>query len=159
MVSKAPTGESAITYTKAVLSPTQLSTLKSLRHAPLNEIRHNKINDACPDTLGWFLDDEGFRSWRDSSKASSFWIHGSPGHGKSVLAKFITKHLEDHSETLPTEKIATISFFCYRQEDQPVDILRALILQLIDCQELFEYLPDRYREHPSEFSAAPFSVL
>ena len=93
---------------------------------------------------------------------SSFWIHGSPGQGKSVLAKFLTKHLEDHSKSLQAEEVATISFFCYNQEEyfrQPTDILRALILQLVNCQELFEYLPHYYQASPSQFFAAPLSNL
>ena len=146
-------------YIGVGILPEQQRKLNSMRYAPLNEVRDKKIGSPCPDTLGWFLDDKDFKSWRDSPEASSFWIHGSPGQGKSVLAKFVTGHLEDHSKSQPKEKIAVINFFCYRQEGEPVDILRALILQLIDCRELYELLPDRFQESPSEFLTANLPAL
>lgn len=149
-------------HTRAELSETHYKTLQSLKRVSFDEVRHSKISDACPDTLQWFFDDKEFKSWRDSSEASSFWIHGAPGQGKSVLAKFLTKHLEEHFKNLQAERVAVINFFCYRQEEhfrKPTDILRALILQLIDCEELFEYLPSYFQTDPSEFFAAPLSSL
>lgn len=146
-------------YTKVELLPNQLSILKSFNPDPSDQVRYN-ISDACPNTLSWFLDDRDFTAWRDSSQPTAFWIHGSPGQGKSVLAKFLVKHLEDHAKAMPSEKVAIISYFCQGQkEDKPTDILRALILQLIDCQEFFEPFNLRFQGYPLVFEAASFSQL
>ena len=59
---------------------------------------------------------------------------------------------------MPSEKVVVISFFCHGQKDNPRDILRSLILQLIDCEELFKYLP-LYLQEFSVFNAASFSTL
>ncbi|OJD34863.1 protein serac1 q2tbm9 [Diplodia corticola] len=136
------------------LSSDQRAVLDSLRLDPVHEIRDGKIDDPCADTLKWFFIDSRFQSWRDSPEAPCFWVYGPPGQGKSVLAKSLTSHLEKYARTRPAENIAVLSFFCYGQGEQsrrPTDILRSLIIQLIDCKELFDYLPERYRQDPATF--------
>ena len=50
----------------------------------------------------------------------------------------------DHLEMALGKSCAVIYFFCFKQEESSShasDILRVLIIQLIDCQELFVHLP------------------
>ena len=143
------------------LLPNQNKILSDLERIPRTEVRHNRIRDRLPDTLEWFLDEEKFKLWRDSPKASILWVNGSPGQGKSVLAKLVTQHLEDLTKDRK-EKSTVIYFFCYNQDESfshALGILRALIIQLIDCQELFEYLPTLYRDDHDQFFRAPLSSL
>ena len=126
---------------------------------PLDEVRSRRIIEPCPGTGDWFLTGESFKSWRDARRSSLLWIEGSPGQGKSTLAKIALKHLENG---FPGRNCAVIYFFCFQQEEKlrrATDILRALIIQLIDCQELFQCLPTKYIEDDSKFSTAPLANL
>ncbi len=133
--------------------------MDDLIRVPFTEIRYNKISEPCSGTGKWFLDLEVFTSWRDGSQNSLLWINGSPGQGKSVLAKLVTKHLE---HWVSGEKCTVIYFFCYNQEESfshASDILRALIIQLIDCQEQFKHLPTEFAKDSKGFFKAPLAQL
>ena len=137
----------------------QKKKLDSLIDLPLDEVRFRQIIEPSPGTGEWFLIGNDFESWRDAPRSSLLWIEGSPGQGKSVLAKIALKHLEDW---VPGKNCAVIYFFCFQQEEKfrrATDILRALIIQLIDCQELFQCLPTGYIEDDSKFFTAPFANL
>ena len=133
--------------------------MDDLIRVPFTEIRHNKISEPCSDTGKWLLGLEVFTSWRDGPQNSLLWVKGSPGQGKSVLAKLVTKHLEDKASK---EKCAVIYFFCYAQEEsfsRASDILRALIIQLVDCQEQFKHLPTEFTKDSKSFFTAPLAQL
>ncbi len=71
----------------------------------------------------------------------------------------MTKHLEDKASK---EKCAIIYFFCYAQEESfshASDILRALIIQLVDCQEQFKYLPTEFTRDSKSFFTAHLAQL
>ena len=113
-----------------MLSHNQQKVLRNLSLIPIGEIRNNKVSNPSPDTLQWIFDDKFFTLWRYSPSASVLGINESPGQDKSVLARFVTEHLEDCSKSC-----AVIYFFCCKQEQNfshATDILRALIIQLID---------------------------
>ena len=42
-----------------------------------------KVDGTCE----WFLDDDRFRTWRDSNTSSLLWVSAGPGCGKSVLSR------------------------------------------------------------------------
>ena len=126
---------------------------------PIDEIRSKKISEPCSGTGEWFLSDNRFKSWRDAPESSLLWVQGSPGQGKSVLAKVALKNLEDR---VLGGNLVVIYFFCFQKKEyfgHATDILQALIIQLIDCQELFQHLPTRYIEDDSKFFTAPFASL
>jgi Cdc6-like AAA superfamily ATPase len=94
-----------------------------------------KIPNACMGTLEWFFDLEKFRYWKLSSLSCSIWIRGSPGQGKSVLAKRIVTKLK--TETSDKMTIGVLYFFCYNQHERfrsANAILRGLIVQLLEDQ-------------------------
>ena len=133
--------------------------LENLNRVPFEEIRYNKISEPCPGTGEWFLRENVFETWRDRSDQPLLWVNGSPGQGKSVLAKLVTTHLE---EWVPKKKRAVIYFFCFQQEENfshAADILRAFIVQLIDCRELFGHLPSEYKDGSNKFFTAPLPEL
>ena len=137
-------------HREADLSPQEVRKLRNMRRTDLHETR-NHVADACPGTLEHFLSDEVFKTWQDSPESSALCVHGPPGQGKSVLAKFLVNHLAPFPKTPPRVSTTIISFFCREHQDRPADILRSLILQLVDCHELFEYIPSRYHKYQQEF--------
>lgn len=116
--------------------------------APLDEVISQRISDPHQDTLRWFLYEEEFTCWRDSIDRPCFWISGSPGQGKSVLAKYLVYNLETDSKCRDTP-YTVIKYFCYNQDDhfrKPLSILQTLVIQLLDCREAFELFPPKYHD-------------
>ncbi|KAI1120139.1 hypothetical protein F5Y10DRAFT_273364 [Nemania abortiva] len=134
------------------LSEEQIRRLDQLRtHASIERIggsiaeRPNSIAHKCDGTLEWFLEEQTFKEWRDATTAPPLWICGPPGQGKSVLAKFLTGHLEERFSKQTNETTAVISFFCNTQEpgnSQTVRILYGLLLQVISCKEHYELIDE-----------------
>ncbi|KAI1391513.1 uncharacterized protein F4822DRAFT_396967 [Hypoxylon trugodes] len=105
--------------------------IKSL-DAPEHEAFRNDVRDETPGTLGWFLEKEEFKLWKTSSESTILWITGPAAQGKTILAKFLLKHLEDPA----VRKMGTvvIYFFFDEQGTIPHNInsaLRFLIRQLL----------------------------
>ena len=50
------------------------------------------IPNNSPGTCNWILNSSRYKEWQDSN-VSMLWLKGSPGAGKSVLAKFIFRTL------------------------------------------------------------------
>ena len=125
----------------------QYKNLKDFFPDSLTEIRDHRVPSPLSDTLRWFLDEKAFELWRDSPGGSFLHVDGSPGQGKSVLSKFICEHLETYSRECQDESYAVTQFFCFGQDPSyrhATDILRALMVQLVDCQEIFECLPPKH---------------
>ncbi len=76
-----------------------------------------------------------------------------------MLAKVIVGQLE---ETLKGPNVAVIYFFCYNQDPRfrtSSSMLRALIVQLLDVPEMFQYLPQAFQANRSEFISASLASL
>ncbi|KAF8857789.1 hypothetical protein BDZ45DRAFT_425371 [Acephala macrosclerotiorum] len=46
-----------------------------------------------PGTCSWLLQDHRFKQWRVGTGSKIFWLHGHPGHGKSVFARYLVENL------------------------------------------------------------------
>ncbi|KAI0096992.1 hypothetical protein GGR51DRAFT_578487 [Nemania sp. FL0031] len=148
MAKKAPNVVEERLSRKHRLSEEQTNTLNRLRLDALIEEtnsgvskRFNGIAPRCNGTLEWFLKEEVFEEWRDATTASPLWICGPPGQGKSVLAKFLTGHLEEYVSCHTNERAAVVSFFCNAQRiehNKPIKILYGLLLQIISSKEDYE---------------------
>jgi ankyrin repeat domain-containing protein 50 len=54
-------------------------------------------------TCEWFLNDDRFRKWRESSTSSILWVSAGPGCGKSVLSRaLVDEHLLSTNVTTST---------------------------------------------------------
>ncbi|KAL2810486.1 hypothetical protein BJX63DRAFT_316956 [Aspergillus granulosus] len=53
------------------------------------------IPDWQKGTCSWILENEIFRQWSQTRGEGCLWVHGKPGCGKSVLAKYLTTTLKD----------------------------------------------------------------
>lgn len=144
----------------------ELQRLLLMRHKGPNadDIVKTMIPNPCTDTLDWFFELEEFQKWKLSATSCSIWIQGSPGQGKSVLAKRIVNELKVESQGQPSCHV--IYFFCYHRHDQfrSADaILRGFIVQLLEDQqtipdELEVYLDDLVM-FSSESSARLFDLF
>ncbi|KAL3447162.1 hypothetical protein BJX65DRAFT_277519 [Aspergillus insuetus] len=54
-----------------------------------------KIPDWQEGTCSWILQNKTFQQWSQARGEGCLWIHGKPGCGKSVLAKYLTTTLKD----------------------------------------------------------------
>ncbi|KAK4210596.1 hypothetical protein QBC37DRAFT_485314 [Rhypophila decipiens] len=106
-----------------------------------------------PGTCTWVFDRPEFVAWNTSSTDQSsslstqperrnphlLWIHAPPGFGKTVLAAQIINHLAKASRDQEgNEKDLQAYFFCSSDDfttQSPVAILRAWIVQLMECQK------------------------
>lgn len=95
-------------------------------------------------TLEWFFQLPFFTSWRDSNTSQFLRVRGSPGQGKSVLAKRVVQSLSDVSLN-GRNKI--IYFFCYGQDERfrtATAIFKSLIVQLLSDAQMFKHFPTTY---------------
>ncbi|QBZ61198.1 hypothetical protein PoMZ_08146 [Pyricularia oryzae] len=89
----------------------------------------------------WILENKEVRSWLgpDVPRSSIVWVHGVHGAGKSVLASVIIEELRE-------QKPAPVAFmYCkYRdpQRNSMLDILRAILSQLLNAHQSDPNLPD-----------------
>ncbi len=131
--------------------------MNDLNRPPYSEIRDLKVNNPQQGTLQWFFTSPQFRLWRDREKSNGLWIRGSPGQGKSVLAKAVLNHLDQCAQSEPCVGSAkVIYFFCYNQDRDfrtTASIFRALIVQLLRTSDtsVFRHLPSTYQDKPERF--------
>lgn len=124
------------------------------------------IGRAEPGTCEWIFEHDAFRAWiaTNTSIHTPLYIHGTPGSGKSVLLKFLSKELEKQmrvttpspSSPSPVEKKAgfttelgvpgkTIAAACFCDDKnenrrKPIWILRTLLYKtLLQNRNLAKY--------------------
>lgn len=85
------------------------------------------VQEPFPNTCDWILEEDLYKEWEGQNLAGILFIRGMGGMGKSVLAKFIIKRLQ---ETQPKTVLAY--FFCQAVgvQNTPAMILRHIILQI-----------------------------
>ncbi|EPS39617.1 hypothetical protein H072_6587 [Dactylellina haptotyla CBS 200.50] len=78
----------------------------------------------------WVLESVPFKSWRDSG-GSTFWIHGIPGAGKTILCSTIIDHLTEIVKNGNGVRMAYFYFSFNDSNTQALEhVLRSLITQL-----------------------------
>ncbi|KID79731.1 Ankyrin repeat domain-containing protein 50 [Metarhizium brunneum] len=109
-------------------SPEEVQCLQSLRLAGNNENTayewyKNRVEDPLEGTCLWFLQQHHFQKWQKQDSGVLLLLAG-PGHGKSVLVKYLVDH------GLP--KTSTICYFFFQKnvQDQVCQALCALLHQL-----------------------------
>lgn len=127
--------------TKTGMTQLEKRFLRNLNVPDYEAFRNDKVGDRTPGTLDWFLTNELFQSWQSKTSPSGLLIQGSPGQGKTMLAKFISDKLE---ELIPNsdKPSAVIYFFFYGQDDSyrtAGAAMRSLIKQLL------QLVPDAFQ--------------
>ena len=104
-----------------LVSTPETICLQSLRRADYQSFRARIANNE-PGTCQWILQHPKFETWRDEAYSAKektiLWISGDPGCGKSVLAKFLTEHLETNSVRRGCPSISCHFFFSDDDEQQ-----------------------------------------
>ena len=126
-------------------------------------ILFNKRVKRAEDTCKWILDDQNYKTWRDSP-SKLLWICGGPGKGKTIMSIFLGEAVRVLAQTRLCEKAVTIHCFCVNNDDKrntAVSILRTLIFQLL-AQELkmFKHIVGLYKVRKEAlFNASSFETL
>ncbi|KAM0476085.1 hypothetical protein ACHAPX_006502 [Trichoderma viride] len=123
------------------ISQLEKQFLRNLKAPDSKAFRNDKVGDRTPGTLSWFLRNDRYRGWESADSPSGLWIQGSPGQGKTMLAKFILDTLEEsvRSSEIPS---AVIYFFFYDQ-DESYRTAGAAMKSLIE--QMLHLAPDAFQ--------------
>jgi hypothetical protein len=82
----------------------------------------------------WLKDEDLFRAWMEHT-ATSLWIFGGPGAGKSYLSTWIIKQLRQEDIPKEQRKAAYVAYFFVKENNEALrdanNILKTLAWQLI----------------------------
>ncbi|KAF5623303.1 ankyrin 1 [Fusarium tjaetaba] len=98
-------------------------------------IHHETISESRTPNFGqWLLRHEAYMSWCESSSASTLWIHGITGSGKTNLFSVLVDSLRATQSSQP-ESTPFAYFYCLESESEPDrssadGILRSILRQL-----------------------------
>ncbi|KAL7794022.1 hypothetical protein V8C43DRAFT_314972 [Trichoderma afarasin] len=118
--------------------------IKALGAPDYTAFRNHKIDNPTSGTLGWVLKLPQLVSWLTTQAPSILWVNGSPGQGKTIVAKFLLAYLED----LPcssNDHTTVIYFFFYDQDD-------SYRTQLLSTQGGFDVISDKLNIKASPIS-------
>jgi hypothetical protein len=91
-----------------------------------------------PDTGLWLLESDLYKGWK--ANASSVWLHGIPGCGKTVLSSTVLEDIHELTRNDPCKALAYFYFdFNDRQKQDPKLMVQSLVRQLL--QQCIRILP------------------
>jgi hypothetical protein len=99
--------------------------------SPDLSVRHNDVcKKRAKDSGLWLLNGSEFEAWHNAS-TSSFWLHGIPGCGKSVLSSVVIEHVKN-CKRLGRDVALAYFYFDFSNEATctPEVMLRSLVSQL-----------------------------
>ncbi|OBT69288.1 hypothetical protein VE03_01956 [Pseudogymnoascus sp. 23342-1-I1] len=147
-----------------IIDEQETRLLGDLAEAAGDYERYKNLNPKrVPGTCEWFLKDERFHTWRDSTTSGLLWVSAGPGRGKSVLSKCLLNENQFATTTITittssneptTSRESTICYFFFKEGgDGRMDsaqALCALLHQLFTCPPtsgLIKYALESYRNH------------
>jgi hypothetical protein len=109
----------------------RLSKIHQWLSAPDPSVNYQKaLKQRQHDTGLWFLEGEQYASWKTDA-ASSLWLYGIPGCGKTILSSTILQDLLQHRDSNPGHAVAYFYFdFNDVQKQEAELMLRSLVCQL-----------------------------
>ncbi|KAL6821770.1 hypothetical protein J3E69DRAFT_367941 [Trichoderma sp. SZMC 28015] len=135
-------------------SAVEAQYIEALKAPDYTAFRNHKIDNPTSGTLGWFLELQQFSSWLTPQEPSILWVNGSPGQGKTIVAKFLLAYLEDLQHSF-NHRTTVIYFFFFDQDDSYRTVgaaVRSLIQQLLSTQGAFDVISDRLNIKASTIS-------
>lgn len=90
---------------------------KWLQTTDPSTLHHRACKQYEPATGDWILRSDEWKAWLEGN-TRSVWIHGIPGAGKTILASHLIEVLKKYSEVPPTQKFASVYYYCYFGHDQ-----------------------------------------
>jgi hypothetical protein len=108
----------------------KLCTIRQWLSAPDPSTNYQKaLKLRQTDTGHWFLESAEYARWMTEA-ASSLWLHGIPGCGKTILSSTILQNVLEHCHDNPGKAIAYFFFdFGEIQKQNPENMLRSLLCQ------------------------------
>jgi hypothetical protein len=98
-------------------------------------------------TGSWFLKGNEFQSWLEDDESPIFWLHATPGAGKTVLASSIINYFKHDYQN---DEVGLAYFYCdYKDhtKQEPSVVLRTLLSQLSSQNiSVFQRVQSFYRE-------------
>ncbi|KAJ5455537.1 uncharacterized protein N7458_003801 [Penicillium daleae] len=98
----------------------------------------SRVPERHPDTCTWLTNNPSFVQWKDSVHHKFFWLHGYPGQGKSVLARYTLDMLREAScsplDKQDKARPLVCYFFCSDDDQRTkctTNLLASLIHQLL----------------------------
>ncbi|KAL6831944.1 hypothetical protein V8C40DRAFT_263226 [Trichoderma camerunense] len=128
------------------LSFMEAQYIEALKAPDYAAFRNYKIDNPTSGTLGWFLKLQQLSSWLTTHESSILWVNGSPGQGKTIVAKFLLTYLEDLQHSFD-HRTTVIYFFFYDQDDSYRTVssaIRSFIKQLLSTQDAFDVISDKF---------------
>jgi ankyrin repeat protein len=147
------------------IDSTHLSEQKKLQvilnrlGAPEASSRHISLcKKRVKNTGFWLLQGAEFSSWY-KSRGSSFWLHGIPGCGKSVLSSAVIEHSKLDSRD-DQGRVAALAYFHFDFSDEISStsdmMLRSLITQLVRWKGSLPHALERFAEKQFENESGKF---
>ncbi|PVH68096.1 hypothetical protein DL98DRAFT_662333 [Cadophora sp. DSE1049] len=98
----------------------------------------SRVSVRHPNTCTWLPANETFDRWLYGKGPTMCWLHGFPGRGKSVIAKYVIESLQQGNSDFLRKPLArnpfVAYFICYDQDEarkSPRNVLRSIIYQLL----------------------------
>jgi len=114
------------------------------------------------DTCEWIRETKPYKDWENDSGAQTLVITAPPGHGKSVLAKYLLLETFQRSVTKPGDFVV-LDHFCQGTRDNrttALEIVQSLLYQLlVERRHLFNLVPRRYMKSIDRNQELPFETL
>jgi ankyrin repeat domain-containing protein 50 len=96
--------------------------------APSQSFKHAElVSRREPGTAMWLLQGSPYMAWKDGG-ATSLWIHGIPGCGKSILCSAV---VEDIKQTIGTNSRQAIVHFYFDFTDEQASTVHSLLRSLV----------------------------
>jgi hypothetical protein len=89
-----------------------------------------RVEEPARGTITWFLNESTFTSWVSVDNSSLLSIRGPPGHGKTVISKFLLDHLDHQYGDLYRQNI--VLYFFFSNGDKNLRTVNALLRSLVD---------------------------
>lgn len=88
-------------------------------------------NQYTPGTGNWVLRSVEWSNWI-SGKVRSLWVHGIPGAGKTVLAGYLIREIQDICDSADADRTTCVYYYCYHanNQDELVPMLKWVVSQL-----------------------------
>ncbi|KAL6820027.1 ankyrin repeat-containing domain protein [Trichoderma camerunense] len=84
-----------------------------------------------PNTCEWLLDNKVFQDWLSGTGHHVMWLHGYPGMGKSVIARYLVEALEERNQPSLSPVPSMLAFFFCSYRDKQAAKMENLISSLI----------------------------
>ncbi|KAK4158984.1 hypothetical protein QBC43DRAFT_294481 [Cladorrhinum sp. PSN259] len=138
--------------TKRMLQEHRLEKLRTWLQSSVSQSTAEDVKPT-PGSTQWIYSNRIYQEWLEGRSDKMFWIHGSPGKGKSVLAHTLAYQLrESYSDS-------TVIFYCFSKRMGPSKLAGHILWQYLqrNCQhrDAMKLILDKLEEMRNGSNAGP----